>query len=205
MDFYVPHYRSSKVVRYDSYRISQCYLSRTYEKTFTDLSSTALHYIHDKEKFFYATRLMLKGFSLSETAKKVGVSVPTAFSWRHNILDKLKNIEVDCIAGIVETDDTLFLHSQRGNQKIDRMPWKRGDKSKKHGISSEQVCVLVARDRTDSTITEVTTLCCSPAEQIDKVLGASLAKGSIFLTGRQLSFRYFVKNKDLGYQRIDLN
>ena len=203
--FYCPRCGSRKVVRYGSYRTRQRYLCRACERTFTDLSSTALHYIHDKEKFFYAARLMLEGNTLGETAQKVGISVPTAFSWRHKILDSLKNIEDDSLSGIVEADDTFFLYSQKGNRNIDRKPRSRGGKSKKRGINSEQVCVLVARDRTDSTISEVATFGRPSADEIDKVLGASLSKDSIFLTDKHPSFRCFAKKRGLKYRSLDLS
>ena len=45
---------------------------------------------------------MLKGCSLTETAQKVKVSIPTAFNWRHKILENLHNLEDDSLSGIVE-------------------------------------------------------------------------------------------------------
>jgi len=150
--FFCPHCSSRKVVRFGRYCERQRYLCWSCKKTFTDLSKTALHYIHNKEKFFYTLRLMLEGYSLTKTAQIVKVSIPTAFNWRHRVLDSLRNLEDDHLSGIVEADDTFFLHSQKGNRNIGGHPRKRGGKSKKRGISDEQVCVLVARDRNDNTV-----------------------------------------------------
>ena len=100
--FFCPHCSSKKVVRFGSYHSRQRYLCRSCKRTFTDLSKTALHYIHNKEKFFNAIKLMLKGCSLIETAQKVKVSIPTAFNWRHKILENLHNLEDDLLSGIVE-------------------------------------------------------------------------------------------------------
>src|SRR3990170_2113287 len=118
------------------------------------------------------------------TAQRSGVSIPTAFNWRHKILDNMKNLEDCSLSGIVEADDTFFLYSQKGNHNIERKPRKRGGKSKKRGISSEQVCVPVARDRNDNTISEVATFGRIYREQIDKVLGDRLAKDCIFLSDK---------------------
>jgi len=150
--YHCPHCASRTVVRYGSYSNRQRYLCKACKKTFTDLSATALHCIHNKEKFFYAARLMLAGATLAKTAQEVGINIATAFSWRHKVLDSLKNIEDDTLSGIVEADDTFFLHSQKGSRNIGRKPRKRGGKSKKRGISSDQVCVLVARDRNEHTL-----------------------------------------------------
>jgi len=100
--FFCPHCASIKVVRFGSYRSRQRYLCKSCKKTFTDLSSTALHYIHNKEKFFNAAKLMLNGHTLSQTAQIVKVSIPTAFNWRHKILENLHNLEDDSLSGIVE-------------------------------------------------------------------------------------------------------
>ena len=203
--YHCPHCGSRIVVRYGSYHGRQRYLCRACEKTFTDLSATALHCIHDKEKFINAARLMLAGYTLSQTAQEVGINIATAFNWRHKVLDSLKNIEDDILSGIVEADDTFFLHSRKGSRNIDRKPRKRGGKSKKRGISSDQVCVVVARDRNEHTLSEVATFGRPSADDIDMLLGSRLSRESILLTDKHPSFRCFAKNKGLSYRSLDLS
>lgn len=78
--------------------------------------------------------------TLSQTAQRSGVSIPTAFNWRHKILDNMKNLEDDSLSGIVEADDTFFLHSQKGNRNIGRTPLTE------HALSSRSLsaafCIL---------------------------------------------------------------
>jgi hypothetical protein len=53
-------------------------------------------------------------------------------------------------------DETYFLFSEKGKRSItERKPRKRGGKSKLRGISNDQVCVLVARDRQKMTYSGV--------------------------------------------------
>lgn len=203
--YHCPRCGSSMVVRYGTYHDRQRYLCKGCKKTFTDLTATALHCIHDKEKFFYAANLMLTGTNLTETAKKVGTSIPTAFSWRHKILGILKNLEDDNLSGIVEADDTFFLHSKKGSKNIGRKPRKRGGKSKKRGISSDQVCVVVARDRDNHTLSDIATFGRPSADEIDKLLGGRLSEKSVLLTDRHPSFGRFAKNNGLGYINLDLS
>jgi len=203
--FFCPHCSGRKVVRFGCYRDHQRYLCRSCKKTFTDLTKTALHYIRHKEKFFYAVRLMLEGYSLTKTAETVKVSIPTAFNWRHKILDSLRKLEDDGLYGIVEADGTFFLHSQKGSRNLDRPARKRGGKAKKRGISDDQVCILVARDRNDNTISEIATFGRPSAEEIDKVLGGNLAPDSIFLTDKHPSFRRFAMQKGLQYKSLNLS
>lgn len=51
---------------------------------------------------------MLAGATLREPAHKIGISAHTAFSWRHKVLDSLKNLENDTLPGFVEADDIFF-------------------------------------------------------------------------------------------------
>ena len=202
--YHCPHCNSSIVVRYGTYHNRQRYLCNTCKKTFTDLTATALHCIHDKEKFFYAAKLMLSGATLSQIAEEVDINIATAFSWRHKVLDCLKNIEDEVLSGIVEADDTFFLHSRKGCRNIGRKPRKRGGKSKKRGISSDQVCVVVARDRDNHTLSDIATFGRPSADEIDRLLGNRLSEKSVLLTDRHPSFGRFAKNKGLYYINLDL-
>jgi transposase-like protein len=202
--YFCPYCGSSKIVRFGTYRDSQRYQCKACRKTFTDLTSTALNYIHDKEKFFASAYLMLSGATLEETAKELGISIPTAFSWRHKVLDMVKNTEDENLFGIIEADDTFFLASRKGERNIDRKPRKRGGSSKKRGISDDQVCVLVARDRTDNTVTDVVTVGRPSADEIDRILGDRISKKSMLLTDMHPSFSSFAKHKNLNYMALDL-
>jgi hypothetical protein len=56
------------------------------------------------------------------------------------------------LTGIAEADQTYFLRSAKGQlQPLDRASRHRGSGASKPGVSSEQVPVLVARDRSGQT------------------------------------------------------
>lgn len=59
--------------------------------------------------------------------------------------------------GIVESDDILFLESDKGSRALTRPPRKRGSKATKRGISNEQVAVVVTCDRSNNIELRVTT------------------------------------------------
>jgi transposase-like protein len=202
--YYCPHCSSNMVVRYGTYHGRQRYLYKECKKTFTDITSTALNFIHNKEKFINAAGLMLSGVTLEETARRVKASIPTAFSWRHKILDVLKNIEDDKLCEIIEADDTFFLHSAKGSKNLGRKPRKRGGKSKKRGISSDRVCVLVARDRKNNTLSDIATFGRPSADNIDNLLGSRISGNSVLLTDRHPRFSSFAKNRNLNYLPLDI-
>ena len=52
----------------------------------------------------------------------------------------------------MEFDETYFLDSHKEERNIDREPRHRGGSATQRGISSEQIAVLVARDRSGHTM-----------------------------------------------------
>ncbi len=93
--------------------------------------------------------------SVRRTAQVVGISVPTAFYWRHKILTALRNLPKPTLTGIVEADETFFLESQKGSRHLGHPARSSGGTGALRGISHHQVCVLVACDRSASTVSEV--------------------------------------------------
>ncbi|MFW5436375.1 IS1595 family transposase [Paenibacillus apiarius] len=79
----------------------------------------------------------------------------TLFYWRHKILTALAQINAEELNGIVEVDETYFLESQKGAIPTHRSSRKRGGSAKKRGLSTEQICVLIARDREKNTFYKV--------------------------------------------------
>ena len=81
-------------------------------------------------------------------------------------------MEIGGFEGLLEVDETYFLYSEKGNKKIvGRKSRKRGGSSKFRGISQEQVCVVVARDRTKQTLARVACM-----GQVNKVKADVLLK-----------------------------
>ncbi|OQA22486.1 MAG: ISXO2-like transposase domain protein [Actinobacteria bacterium ADurb.Bin346] len=179
-------------------------IAKNIKKTFTDLSLSCLHYIHYKEKFFSAASLMLNGATLKQISDSLNINIATAFAWRHKILDILKNRQDKKLSGIVEADDTFFAISDKGNKNLKRKAKKRGAKSYKRGISSEKVCVVVARDRNSNTISDIATIGRPSADNIDTLLGKSITASCVLLTDRHPSFSRFAKNKKIKYIALDL-
>ena len=93
--------------------------------------------------------LFCKGLSLHKIVAEMNnkISYPTAFYWRHKILEVMKNFDNhDKLDGIVEADETYFEESQKGNKKIKRPARERGYSCYKN-YKNKKVCVLTAIDR----------------------------------------------------------
>lgn len=135
--------------------------------------------------------------------KSLGVTWVTLFYWRHKLLSALKQMDFDHFEGIVEVDETYFLYSQKGQHDItERKPRKRGGKSKHRGISHEQVCVLVARDRTKATVSKVSCMGRIVKSKVDKIIGSKLSSENVLVTD---AWRAYKTYDSLRLSRINVN
>lgn len=147
-----PYCSGKKVVRNGKKKGHQTYQCSDCRRYFSDLTHTPMSGTHRPELWPEFIENMARGKSIRETAKRLGVAVSTIFNWRHKVLNALKRMELKEFEGILEADETFFRYSEKGSRKIaGRKPHKRGERSKKRGISKEKVCVLVGRDRNKQT------------------------------------------------------
>src|SRR5690606_32810163 len=140
-------------------------------------------------------------YSLRKCAKLVGISLQTSFEWRHKILHALSQIKTQSLQGVVETDETYVLYSDKGKRALPRKPRKRGGTAKKRGISDEQVCVLVARDRSKHTVAEVATFGRLSAATLDQLLTSRLQPGVILCTDEEPTFRKYARDQKLPHEK----
>lgn len=186
-----------------TYRGRQRYLHKTCGHTFNDLTNTPIHRSKYPEKWSSYLRAMEQGYSLRKCAKLVGISLQASFEWRHKILHALSQIKTQTLEGIVEADETYVLYSEKGKRKLPRKARKRGGVAKKRGISSEQVCILVARDRTKHTIAEVATFGRLSAATLDQLLTSRLQSGVILCTDEEPTFRKYARDQKFQHEKVN--
>lgn len=133
----------------------QRYRCRRCGRTFNALSGTPLARLRLKSHWLDYLDRMLDSRSVRRSATELGVASTTTFRWRHRFLTRTKDDRPAQLGGITEADEMYVRESHKGSRKLDRPPRKRGGKATKRGISNEQVCVLVARDRDGRTIDAV--------------------------------------------------
>ncbi len=161
-----PHCKNHSVVRFGKYAVKtrtgevkrQRYRCKSCRQTFNYLTNTPLQRTRRPHIWVRFIECMIEGFSLRKCAEQLNDEVThvTLFYWRHKILSALKQIPTDAFQDIVEMDETYFLFSEKGRRNItERKPRKRGGKANYRGISHDQVCVLVARDRQKMTYSGV--------------------------------------------------
>ena len=128
---------------------TQRFLCRDCKKSFLPTSESVTSRTR-KSLSVWASYLncMLDKKTLRETSEECGISMATAFSWRHKILDALHEMNDKVfLDGTVEADETFFNVSYKGNHKDFALPGeahKRGHSVRTKGLSSEKVCVPCA-------------------------------------------------------------
>ena len=123
-------------------------------RTFNALTGTPLARLRKKELWAAFAAGLSDGDTVKGAAARCGVADTTSFRWRHRFLAAVKTGSIK-LKGIVEADETYVLTSRKGARKLGRKPRKRGGVAKKRGLSKEQVPILVAADRSGTTVTRV--------------------------------------------------
>ena len=107
-----PHCNSFKGVKNGTGRGMQRYRCMDCSKTFNAATNTTLAHLHSKKQFFQHGECLQKGLTIRATAKELGVSLSTAFRWRHRFLAAVVGHQPKGVTGIFEADETYFISSE---------------------------------------------------------------------------------------------
>jgi len=205
-----PHCSADRVIKHGTANGLQRYKCRDCGKTFCALTGTPLNHLAKRGKWLGYAACLRDGLTLQEASERVGISIGTAFRWRHRFLSMPRFQMAQALGGIAETDETYFLRSCKGQRKhLDRPPRKRGGMAGKRGLSDEQVPVLVARDRSGATADFILEV--DDSDHIVQKLRPILPKDAILCTegnsvmmaaGRKLGVEHHAVNVAAG-RRVD--
>jgi len=191
-------YRHGRAHGLQRYRCKDC------GRTCNALSGTEMARLRHKEHWLDYLGGMLDSRSIRRSAADLGVAGATSFRWRHRFLTVSKDDRVQCLAGIAEADEMYVLESHKGARNLDRPPRKRGGKATKRGISHEQVCVLVARDRTGQTLDWVPGTGPVTRQQLHQHLLPRLERDVLLVTDAHGAYRAFARDTGITHQTINL-
>lgn len=140
-------------------------------------------------------KCMMDAKTLKKTSEECHISVSTAFTWRHKILDALTELsEKTYLTGVVEADETFFNVSYKGNHKKSRcfsMPrkaHKRGNDVHAKGLSLEKVCVPCAISDTGISYSKPAKLGKVSRKCIEMVFEKKIAPHSILCTDKERAY-----------------
>lgn len=202
-----PHCSGGLVRPKGFYRGRRRYRCLTCRRKFNELTGSPITGTHYPEKWRAYMECMVSGLSVAKTARKVGVTVPTAFAWRHKLLKKYEKVADTRLQGIVEADETFFLFSEKGNRQVSqhRKPRKRGGKAAKAGVSDEQVPVIAGCDRDGNVILGVAGRGRISMSDIDKVISSYIAPDATLCTDAHRSFKAYAKQYKFHYVGLNIS
>lgn len=199
-----PRCESLQVYRHGTVDGLQRYRCRSCRRTFNALTGTPLTRLRHKSSWLSYLQCVLDSATVRTAASEVGIHRNTSFRWRHRFLAWAKNDRPISLHGIAEADEAYILESEKGARKLTRPARKRGGSSKQRGTSGEQVCVLVARDRTGQTLDFVTGRGPVSKAQLTKVLPPVLDDDVLLVTDSNASYKYFALENNISHQAINL-
>ena len=123
-------------------------------RTFNALSGTPLSGLHAQGTLAVVRGVAGEGGDGEGLGGALRRGGETAFRWRHRFLAAARS-DSEVLKGIVEADETYVLESRKGARGLGRKARRRGGKAKKRGLSREQVPVLMAADRSGTTVSAV--------------------------------------------------
>lgn len=200
-----PHCQGTALDLHGQVNGLQRYRCQACRRTFNALTGTALARLRKKDKWLGFSGALVASQPLRPAAATLGVHRNTALRWRHRFLASIKKDHAATLQGITEADETYFLESRKGCRKLERAPRHRGGKASKPGLSSELVCVLVARDRTGQTLNWVTGHGQMSKAQLSSALQPVLAKDALLVSDGNPTYRYFAQDAGISHDAINLS
>ena len=173
-------------------------------RTFTEYTGTWLDGLHKKSQVVDYIEMMIQGKSLDKISAKLHINKKTAFDWRHKILSSLEQDRGNEMGGIVESDETFFEESEKGNRslKLKRPGRKRGSsisEVKKRGVSDNKVAVIATADRGSGMSLCVAAMGRICKDDISCSISGKLPENTILCTDGHVSYKGFAKDNKLNH------
>jgi transposase-like protein len=200
-----PRCRSARLHRHGHAHGLQRYRCVDCARTFNALTGTPLARLRHRNKWLPYLDCMLQSGTVRCTAALVGIHKNTSFRWRHRFLILAKTDRSWPLGGITEADETYLLESQKGSRHLDRPPRRRGGRSRWRGISHEQVCILVARDRTGKTFDFVTGRAPLTSVQLRHCLAPVVERDILLVTDGHPAYRAFAREAAIMHRAVNLS
>jgi len=202
-----PSCNSEKIRPYGFWRGHQRLCCRRCSRIFNELSCSPLSGTHHPAKWRDFVECMVGGLSVRQTATQLDIANSTVFRWRHRLLEKYEPLATSVLEGIVETDETFFLFSEKGDKSVStrREPRRRGGKAKKRGVSDEQVPVIAGCDRNGHVILGVAGRGRISMADVEDVLNNYIGAEITLCSDAHRSFKSYAKAYNLNYVGLNIS
>jgi transposase-like protein len=199
-----PHCSHTESYRHGLAHGLQRYRCKACKKTFNALTGTPLARLRYKSKWLDYLDAITHSLTVRQAAIDLDVHRNTTFRWRHRFLTWIKQDRPTILHGITEADETYLLESHKGSRKLDRQPRKRGGSASKRGISDEQVCILIVRDRSKQTVDFVTGNGPITKAILSDYLKPLLDSDALLVSDSNPTYEAFCKAENITHEAINL-
>ena len=185
---------------YQKYRCSDC------GAIFSSVSSTVFcHTQKNAETWKTFILCTLEGRTLQYCADKCGISVPTAFSWRHKILNAMSSCQFENqFSGMIEVDEMFVRVSYKGNHSkskhfaMPRPAFKRGSDNRST-LGKDKACVVCVAAREKSYSGIVTHRGALTTTVLSQVFDGHIADDTLVLTDESHAMKKYFSNLPCGH------
>jgi transposase-like protein len=198
-----PHCQSPHLYRWGRRAGWQRYRCRACGLMFTAVSGTPLARLHHKERWLSYGQALIDGVSVRVAAAQCGIDKTTSFRWRHRFLRAPAQQQPQTMQGIVEADETFFRQSFKGQRQLPRSAHHRGQPTRQRGTGSEQVPVLVVRDRHGATANFQ--LLGTSAADIEPALKKMCFTDAVLCTDGAAAYRIVARHLAIAHRPINLS
>jgi transposase-like protein len=200
-----PRCNSIQYVKNGSSNGVKRYKCKSCKRSFTAYTGTWLAHIHKKDLLIPYLKLMKLDLSLDKIKLKLRINKKTALDWRHKISHSVSNIEEGVFTGITESDETFFLHSNKGAKINNKPARKRGKSVNTKGISREQVAVIASTDRKKTISIKVACLGRIKKVDIENAIGQMHGEQTVLCSDGHVSYKGFAKDNHIEHHILRAN
>jgi len=172
-------------------------------RTFNALTGTPLARLRKRERWLPYLQCVLESRTVRDAAQAVGVHRTTSFRWRHRFIRGAMRHRPARLGAVVEADETYRLESQKGARNLQRPPRQRGGVAARRGISGEQDCLLVARDRNGQTLDFHTGHGQVTAAQLHEHLLPVLPMDVLLISDGAAAYRSFARTAGITHEAVN--
>ena len=186
-----PHCGSIHAHKHGTVSGLQRYKCTRCNKTFNALTNTPIAHLRKKGKWLSYLGCMLNSDTIRKSAEQISVNKKTAFLWRHRFTEWMNINQPQELNGIVEVDETYYRESFKGSRKLPRKAHKRGGDAAKRGLSFQQICVVIACDRSKKEVEGVSGKGAVKEVWLNENMNSRIAKDSVLVTDGHYAYNRF--------------
>jgi len=195
-----PYCDGKNFIKHARYKGTFRFKCKTCNKTFLPTTGSSMHYINKRVEFIqYAEIMRTEGvLSIAKMAKRLNISVVTAFDWRHKILLSIPK-QTNQFNNELQCDNLWFFYSEKGRRGI-KNPRKRG--VGKRRVNSNYQAKLIAASDLQQVEMKLAKIGKITKDDLVRTMGNKISKETTLISETHSCFVNFAKDIGLMHHRL---